>query len=347
MDAVTAGRDIIELEAMAAEGRNVSVRLSNHDSGAGIATEEPVTELTLFLRDRRIILSDFMPILENLGLRVIAMTPFEVGSDDVPEARIYVFEVQDQSARPLDLDTRGEQMAEALLAVRAGDALNDSLNSLVTTAGLRWRQVDVLRAYSEYAFQLGVVPSRLALPNALRAHPDAAHAALALFRAKFDPALDADETGRLELAAEARERFIHALEKVTALAEDRALRRLLTLVVATLRTNYYLHGGADPTRLSGGAPYCRSSSSAELLEGITRTGLLYEVWVHSSRMAGVHLRGSRVARGGIRWQRPAGRLPHRSARPGAHTDGEERRHRAGRLEGRLHRCAASSPAAAG
>ncbi|HUF13271.1 MAG TPA: NAD-glutamate dehydrogenase domain-containing protein [Longimicrobiales bacterium] len=300
IDAPTAERDILELEAMAEERRNISIRLQNHESGAGIATDEPVTEMTLYLRDRRIILSDFMPILENLGLRVIAMTPFDVGSTDVPDARIYVFAVQDQAARLIDLDARGEQIAEAVLAVRAGVAMNDSLNALVALAGLRWRQVDVLRAYAEYAFQLGIVPSRLALPTALRAHPRAAELVLEMCRVKFDPSLNLGLAERGRRANQVRESFIQALENVTALAEDRALRRLLALVEATLRTNYYLHGGEDPTRLSGGAPYLSLKFSAEMMEGFTRTGLLYEVWVHSARMSGVHLRGARVARGGIR-----------------------------------------------
>src|SRR5688500_5592287 len=204
IDAATATRDILELEAMAEERRNVGIRLQNHDSGAGIATDEPVTELTLYLRDRGIVLSDFMPILENLGLRVIAMTPFEARSDEVQDTRIYVFEVQDSTAKPIDLETRGAQISEALLAVRAGAAMNDGLNALVTAAGLRWRQADVLRAYSEYAFQTGIVPARLALPNALRAHPRAAQLALELFRVKFDGSLGIDQKERSRRAASIR-----------------------------------------------------------------------------------------------------------------------------------------------
>ena len=299
IDAPTAVRDILELEAMAEEARNVGIRLQNHDSGAGIATDEPVTELTLYLRDRGIVLSDFMPILENLGLRVIAMTPFEVGSDDVPDARIYVFAVQDQAGQRVDLDTRGAQISEALLAVRAGAAMNDSLNALVTMAGLRWRQVDVLRTYAEYAFQLGAVPARLAIPNALRTNPNVAQIALELFQAKFDPMLAIKAPERAKRIAAARAAYLKALEQVTVLAEDRALRRLLALIESTLRTNYYMHGGEDPTRISGGAPYISIKVAAEI-EGFARTGLLYEVWVHSARMAGVHLRGAKVARGGIR-----------------------------------------------
>jgi len=300
IDPDTAERDILELESMAHHGRDVSIRLSNTADGAGIAAGEAATQLTLFLRDRGLILSDFMPILENVGLRVLAMSPFEVGGTEVPDAKIYVFAVQDEAGRPVEITERGGQMAEAVLAVRAGDALNDSLNALVLTAGLRWRQIDVLRAYSEYAFQMGLVPSRLSLPNALRSYPDAAQLLVRLFRTKFDPTLDGDIAWRSRTSAEIREGFILALESVGSLADDRALRRLLALMEATVRTNYYLRGGDDPTARSGGAPYLSLKFSAEMLEGISRSGLLYEVWVHSSRMAGVHLRGARVARGGIR-----------------------------------------------
>ena len=300
IDPATAVRDVLELEAMAEEGRNVGIRLQNDDSGAGIETDEPATELTLYLRDRALILSDFMPILENLGLRVIAMTPFEVGGGEIADARVYVFEVQDHLGRQIDLGSRGAQISEALLAVRAGAAMNDGLNALVTMAGLRWRQVDVLRAYAEYAFQLGAVPARLAIPNALRSHPHLARLAIELFQAKFDPSLGLDDTGRARRTGELREEFLHALEQVTLLAEDRALRRLVMLIVATVRTNYFMHGGEDPTRISGGVPYVSFKFSAELMEGVAQTGLLFEVWVHSSRMAGVHLRGAKVARGGIR-----------------------------------------------
>jgi glutamate dehydrogenase len=84
------------------------------------------------------------------------------------------------------------------------------------------------------------------------------------------------------------------------LAEDRALRRLLRLVESTVRTNYYRHGGAQPTHRSGGAPYISLKFACAELRDIIRSSLMYEVWVHSSRMAGVHLRGAKVARGGIR-----------------------------------------------
>jgi glutamate dehydrogenase len=296
-----AERDILELEAMAAEGRRIAIHLTNPEPAEGVAGGEPITQLKLFLRGERLVLSDFMPILENVGLRVIAMTPYEVHGEGVEDATIDVFAVQDAAGRPIDLAERGALLSETILAVRAGEAANDSLNALVLSAGLAWREVDVLRAYAEYAFQSGAVPSRLSLPTALRAYPQAAKLLFRLFETKFDPANGLSPEDRARQAAAIQEEFIRSLRDVSSLADDRALRRLLALIEATVRTNYYRHGGAKPTFRSGGAPYISLKFSCELLQGITRSRLLYEVWVQSARMAGIHFRGAKVARGGIRW----------------------------------------------
>ncbi|RMH23200.1 MAG: NAD-glutamate dehydrogenase [Gemmatimonadetes bacterium] len=294
--------DILELEAMAADGRSVAISFATSEPGAGALAEgETATVLKLYLRGERLILSDFMPILENAGLRVIAVSPFEIGArDGSPDAVIYSFLVQDSHGRPLEIDETGTLLSQTILAVRAGDVTNDALNALVLEAGLAWREVDVLRAYASYAFQLGLVPSRLALPNALRAYPNIARVLFDLFRAKFDPEGPASDE-RERAVAEIRRFLDELLGGVTSLADDRALRRLILLVEATVRTNYYRNGGRSPTRRSGGVPYVSFKFACKKLREVVRTRLLYEVWVRSSRMEGVHLRGAKVARGGIRW----------------------------------------------
>jgi len=298
VEPAVAARDILELEAMAAEDRGISIQLADAERAEWAVMDEPITELRLFLRGERFVLSNFMPILENAGLRVIAMSPFEVRGADVVEGTICLFAVHDTEGRTIDLAARGALLAETILAVRAGDALNDSLNSLVVSAGLSWREIDLLRAYAEYAFQSGAVPARLTLPNALTNNPQVTPLALEYFAARFDPSRPAEK--RAEEMAAARDAYLRALEQVTSLAEDRALRRLLRLMEATLRTNYYRHGGAQPTFRSGGVPYISLKFACAELRDIIRSSMMFEVWVHSARMAGVHLRGAKVARGGIR-----------------------------------------------
>ncbi|MDX1647122.1 MAG: NAD-glutamate dehydrogenase [Longimicrobiales bacterium] len=297
-------QDILELEAMEAADRSVSVRFTNPDLEtvvAGVSDIAEVTELKLFLRGERLVLSTFMPILEDAGLRVLAMRPYDVTGDGAPDASIYVFAVQTRAKERLDVDRRGELLSETILAARAGDVVSDSLNALVVTAGLHWREVDVLRGYAGYAFQVGAVPSRKALPSALVEYPGIARELFEIFRVSFDPSTERPEKERLEVVADIREAFYASLGGVELLADDRALRRLEELISMTVRTNYYRRGGSVPTARSGGVPYISYKFLVGDLKNSRPTELLFEVWVHSARMEGVHLRGSTVARGGIRW----------------------------------------------
>jgi glutamate dehydrogenase len=291
--------DLEVIEAMEADGRAIALRLTNPDP-ADFAGAEPVTRLKVYLRGERLVLSDFMPILEDAGLRVISMSPFEVTTAEGYATLISVFAVQDADGRQLDLEQSAARLTETILAVRSDEACSDSLNALVLSADLAWREVDVLRGYCEYAFQLKIVPSRLALPTALLSYPDSARALMRVFRKKFDPARRWSAGERARRVEEARAAFIRTLEHVTSLTDDRALRRLLALIDATARTNYYLHGGATPSVRSGGVPYISYKFLSELLQPLVKTRLRAEVWVQSARMAGIHMRRGKVSRGGLR-----------------------------------------------
>jgi glutamate dehydrogenase len=297
----TAVRDILQLEAMVADDRRVSVALNDLAQPSEAAGGEPVTELKVYLRGERLILSDFMPILEDCGLRVVAVSPFEVSGPEVESGMLYAFALQDGDGSPLDVPALGSLLGQTILAVRAGDASSDRLNALVVRAGLHWREVDVLRTYTGYAFQAGAVPSRVSIPSALEKYPEIATLLFSRFQTKFDPARGSGMDERVAAVEELRQRFQEALAEVELLADDRALRRVAMLIDATVRTNYYRCGGRVPTRRSGGAPYTSLKFDAKALEAIQRTRLRTEVYVRSSRMEGVHLRGSAVARGGIRW----------------------------------------------
>ncbi len=297
----TAVQDILELEALESEERLVSITFRNPEAKPAVAGGDVFTELNLYLIGERLILSEFMPILENAGLRVIAVNPYEVRGSEVPDAILYSFMVQDSSGEPLDIEERGTLLAETILAVRAGEVTDDRLNQLVILAGLSWREVEVLRAYAAYGFQVGVVPSRLSLPVALTKYPAIARILFRLFEVKFDPEGPVNIGDRRVEASRMGREFLASLSGVSVLGDDRALRRLANLIDATQRTNYYRNGGRAPTRRSGGVPYLSFKFDAPALEAVARTRLRVEVWVRSSRMEGVHLRGGRVSRGGIRY----------------------------------------------
>ena len=300
-DPADAVQDMQMLEAMRADGRDRAVAFANQRESVAAPGVENVTELKVYLRGARLILSDFMPILESAGLRVIAVSPFEVDGPDGDGVILYTFAVQDSNEKQLDLASAAERLGETILTAWAGDVSSDPLNALVLTAGLNWREVDVLRAYATYAFQRGAVPSRLTLPSALLKYPQIASILFDLFELKFDPDRPGSLRERHGAAEDVRSLLNETLRAVTLLADDRALRRLMLLIDATVRTNYYRTGGRTPERRSGGVPYTSFKLACRQLDSIGRTRLLYEVWVRSSRMEGVHLRGAKVSRGGIRW----------------------------------------------
>ena len=284
--------DVVELNRLHGGGRTVGISLR-----APVARERDApaesTLLNLYLIGERLILSDFMPTLDRAGLRVIEVTPFAVTPTGLPPAMIYTFAVLGQGDGAVPPE-RAEPIAEMLLAVRDGDCSDDPFNALVLAAGLHWREVDVLRAYVNYAFQIDAVPTRFGPARALARYPESGPLLLDLFRARFDPAASRD-------VAPIREALHDLLERVESLADDRAIRRLVGLIEATTRTNFFRRGAVDSPVRSGGAPYISLKFRVADVEGLRKTRLLFESYVFSSRMEGIHLRAAAVSRGGIRW----------------------------------------------
>ena len=295
--------DIAILAEMEASGEGVVIHFRNPEVVPRVAEGAAITELRLYLQGERLILSEFMPILENCGLRVIAVTPVEVAPDADRSFFLYTFLVQGPDGQPVAIHEVGPDLAATILAVRRGDATDCNLNALVIQSGLAWREVEVLRAYSSYAFQTGAVPSRSAIPAALRRYPQMASLLLNLFRVRLGPV----DSGDGSLKAREREQrgvlasITRALAGVETLAEDRALRAMQRVTQATLRTNFFRHGGTEPTQRSGGVPYVSFKFDARAADPTGKSRLRYEVWARSARMEGIHLRGAKVARGGIRW----------------------------------------------
>lgn len=297
-DPEVALQDILVLEEMLAKETKASISFSDVMEQSGEAPT--VTEMKLYLIDERLTLSDFMPILDNMALRVIEVTPYEVEGKDTLDATIYSFSVQQKSGGALAIKNGDSSLANAILAVRSGDASNDGLNALVLRSRLAWREVDILRGYASYAFQLGLVQSRSSLVQSLIKHPGISRTLFEIFAVKFqDSGSTVDERKKEVEGLESI--LLHSLRSVKSLSEDRALRSMLALVDASVRTNYYRYGGKLPTQRSGSVPYLSFKVAVRDRTDVARTNLLYEIWVHSSRMQGIHLRGARVARGGIRY----------------------------------------------
>ena len=197
----------------------------------------------------------------------------------------------------LDLDAGEvrERLAEALAAVWHGEIENDRFNRLVLAAGLRAREITVLRAYANYLRQTGTTFSRAFMATTLAANPEIARLLVELVWTRFDPDL-ADgvdrELGTKQLVADIN----RAVDAVASLNEDRVLRSLLALVMATVRTNLFQVAADGRPK-----PWVAIKLNPREIPDLPLPRPRYEVFVYSPRTEGVHLRGGEVARGGLRW----------------------------------------------
>ncbi|MFE9323967.1 NAD-glutamate dehydrogenase [Nocardia sp. NPDC052278] len=274
---------------------------------------------TLYIGGSGISLSQVLPVLQSLGVEVVDERPYQilldpVLGDDGGERWIYDFgllarpellrssldrdldaELLESSARAdaLESEERGlhDRFTEAFEAVWFGRGEADGLNELVLRARLTWRTVSILRMYAKYLQQADFPYSQANITRVLLAYPDIARLFVDLFAARFDP-----DTESAEHAAELETRVRGRIDEVVSLDADRILRAILSLVKATLRTNYYVTDAKGNSR-----GYISVKVEPREIAELPKPRPQFEIFVYSPRVEGVHLRFGPVARGGLRW----------------------------------------------
>jgi len=285
----SAASAVYDIERFEAVGSADGIAVSLYRTLEGERTE---LRFKVYRRGAPLALSDVLPVLEHLGLKVIAEVPYALAPAEGTALSLQDFSLT-VPAGEVEVSRDRARFEAAFLAIWSGAMESDGLNRLVLGAGLDWRQVTVLRLYSKLLRQAGSAYSQAYMESALAAYPAIARGLVALFERRFDPAgeqgRDAEET-RAAFAVE------QALERVEGLDEDRILRSFLLLVRKSLRTNYF-------QRLPSGEPkpYLSVKLASREIELLPLPRPLYEIYVLSPRVEGVHLRAGLVARGGIRW----------------------------------------------
>jgi len=239
-------------------------------------------------------LSDVLPTLEHMGLKVISEMPYQVRIAGLERpVWMHDFGLVTADGSEIDIGAVKENFHEAYGRIWAGDMEDDGFNRLVLLAGLTWREVIVLRAYCKYLRQAQAAFSQAYMEETLARNPVIAALLVRLFRVQFNPAKQAQVEAR---SKQVREAIDHALDKVANLDEDRILRRFLNLIQASLRTNFFQKGKEGRSK-----PYLSIKLDSRAIEELPLPRPLVEIWVYSPRVEAVHLRGGKVARGGIRW----------------------------------------------
>src|SRR5699024_9469489 len=260
--------------------------------------------LKIFCRDIRLSLSEVLPHLTALGVDVVDERPYDLSEHEVVpgavvgtlgHSHIYEFGLTVPGGRRAAHEewtsSARERFVDAFTASWDGRAEPDEFQGLVAAAGITWRQAAVLRALGRYLRQVRVPYSQTYIAHALRAHPELVRQLTELFEVTFDPARDLDRDTRDEVSNDLADQVVAALREVDSLDHDRIIRSYLRVMRAVVRTNVYVDDRGAwafkvlPRRISG-LPEPRPA---------------FEIFVHSPRIEGVHLRFGAVARGGLRW----------------------------------------------
>jgi glutamate dehydrogenase len=279
-------RDAACIEALSA-GNPIAIDLRRE---AGQAPEH--AGLKIYHHGEPVALSRRVPLLENMGFRVISERTFEIDEGTAAPVFLHDMELESAFGKPIDLSDGGALFEEVFLATWRGQSDNDGYNALVQTASLRVSQIVVLRAYGRYLQQAGIPQSQDFIAAALNRYPHIAKLLDALFVRRFGPEQAAGDAGG-ERAKAIELQIAEALEAVPSLDDDTIIRRFLSLIEATVRTNHF-------------APPAERRSLAIKLDPRAVTGLpeprpWREIFVYGPEVEGVHLRFGPVARGGLRW----------------------------------------------
>ena len=305
--AANAVGDLSRILLLRESGDSFAVQLRD-DDGPGSGH----WRLRVYRSGAPIILSDVLPQLQHMGVKVADEHPYEFGAGAGaarPEAGsgtgpfwIYDFGLRAETPawRQRPRGDGKEQFEQALCALWRGEIEDDGFNALVLDAGLAWRDIVVLRAYARYLRQAGNRFSQGYIQRVLRSNTTVTRLLARLFASRFDPARHGGEAERSEAIVE---EIRGELDDVVSLDHDRILRSYLALIGATLRTNHYRSAGPGGSACAAPAyaPYLVIKLDPGRVASLPKPRPKFEIFVYSPRLEAVHLRFGRVARGGLRW----------------------------------------------
>ncbi|QFG24044.1 NAD-glutamate dehydrogenase [Actinomadura sp. WMMB 499] len=243
--------------------------------------------LKIYRLGEPISLSRVLPLLQNMGVEVVDERPYEIGTDDGNRYWIYDLGLRYAPSPDVPEESVKELFQDAFRALWRGEIENDGFNALVLHVGLTFREAMILRAYALYQRQAGTTFSKRYVEQVLLRNASITRLLVRLWESRLDPSLAGGEDER---SLGITEELQGKLDEVASLDEDRILRAYLAMIQATLRTNHYQR-----------RPYLALKLDPERIPDLPEPRPMYEIFVYSPSVEGVHLRYGAVARGGLRW----------------------------------------------
>jgi len=254
---------------------------------------EEILDLRIYKAGEEIALSDVVPLLEFAGFKVISEKVSTVPSTFSNDSKIYSLTLSSQRSSREEIISNRDQFISGIKAIFKNESGSDQLNELLVNPGLSVAEISILRTLQHYLWQLKIFASERVIGRALVKHPQLAAILVEYFNCKFNPERPfKNNKERVKKLGELKDEFFEALKSVPRLTHDRALRALLNVVDSIVRTNAFnsKYPGAVAIKID-----------CSRIEKMPAPRPVYETFINSPRVEGVHLRGGMVSRGGLRW----------------------------------------------
>ena len=284
----TAIVDIEKFEALSADNQLEMLFYQPQEEDAN----SRFVKLKLFHSGEPLHLSDVLPMLENFGLRVIGESPYAVKTESGEVFWILDFSMLLTGEGKFNLEIVQSLFQDAFAKVWSGQLEDDGFNRLILGAELGGREVSIVRAYAKYERQIGGTFSQSYIEDTFARYPEIAKLLIRLFNLRFSPAKKWNQKTVDKVLASIES----SLDSVANLDDDRIIRRFVEMINATIRTNYF-----QPHPETGEKSYISFKILPEQITDVPLPLPKYEIFVYSPQIEGVHLRGGKVARGGLRW----------------------------------------------
>jgi glutamate dehydrogenase len=271
-------------------GSNLEMNLyRDHDD------QDNIVRLKLFGKNKPIVLSDIVPIIENMGFKVLNERPYQISTAE----NVYWindYKLLSNVNDSFNIDSIKDIFLDALKAVLTDIIDNDKFNKLVLSAKQNYHDIKILRAYYKYLWQTGFSNNQDFVAETLSANPEISKKLINLFHVKFNPELADNISTKEEHVATLKESIINDLENVTILSQDKIIRSYVEVIEATVRTNFFQKDDA-------GVPknYLSFKVESNKISTLPLPKPLFEIFVYAKHCEGIHLRANNIARGGIRW----------------------------------------------
>ncbi|AEA33194.1 NAD-glutamate dehydrogenase [Hippea maritima] len=232
-------------------------------------------------------LYEILPKLNNMGLNVLYE---DFVSIEINKKIVYIqrFSVDPAKLDLTNADKLFKTINENFEAIWRGIVEDDGLNELTTKAVMGYKYIDVLRTLSNYLMQINFQIKKASIISVLVKYPHLASMLIDYFENKFSPQLASEEEVK-----KVYEKTKNELEQINDIHEYRIVHSLFNIIESTVRTNFY--------KRNKKYHYISLKINSSKILTMPSPRPMFEVYVHSSFMEGCHLRGGKVARGGIRW----------------------------------------------